>query len=346
LSVIETETETETETEREAGGTKEEGALPNGRASIDSVASDERRPGAKGSRTRTCVGCGERVEVTARVSLVRLILGPEGEVAVDPGDGGFGRGAHVHPRPDCLAKAVQRGLAKAAKGRVHSVSSGEGELAPLRPDTLAAAIKAAMDRRVEGLLAAAVRSRQVALGADAVTGACARGEAALVVVACDAAAAADLAEVRRAISEGRAVSWGTKLSLGALFGGGEAARPSGVGVVALTSSRIGAAVREAIHIADGSVGRAMPDASQTSAEARGGGSAATRAAKKPAKREEPAEKAGARASGGPRNGPPRHDSRHDLRKDHRGARKGAPGRAGKASLGVAAGAAASRRVDR
>lgn len=297
----------------------EEGVQPNGQASIVSVGSvgsvsvgGESRPGAKRLKTRTCVGCGERVEVAARGSLVRLILGPEGEVAVDPGDGGFGRGAHVHPRPDCIAKAVQRGLAKAAKGRVHAVSSGTGELAPLRPDTLAEAIRAAMERRIEGLLAAAVRSRQVAFGSDAVTGACERGEAALVVVACDAAAAADLAEVRRAIAEGRAVSWGTKLSLAALFGGGEAARPSGVGVIALTSPKIAEAIREAVHIADGSAGRAAS-----------------------AGRSEP-----------PQNS--HRDSRNDSRKDNRADknRKGSPGRAGKVSLGIAAGAAANRRVGR
>ena len=328
--------------------TKEEGALPKGSSSIA-----ESRPGSKGPRVRTCVGCGERVELDEgpeRSSLVRLILGPEGEVAVDPGSGGFGRGAHVHPRPDCLAKAVQRGLAKAAKGRVSAVASETGELLPLRPDTLAAAIKAAMDRRIEGLLVAAVRSRQVALGADAVTGACERGEAALLVVACDAAAAADLAEVRRAIAEGRAVSWGTKQSLGALGIGGEATRPSGVGVVALTSSRIAAAVREAVHIADGSMGRAAPESRAESqsdakkAERRKGGASEAKLKSE--------ESAGARANGSLRHrhpgAPPRHDSRKDpqkdSRKDHRGDRKGP--RTGKVSLGVAAGAVANRRVDR
>ena len=164
--------------------------------------------------------------------------------------------------------------------------------------------------------AAAVRSRQVAFGADSVTGAWERGEAELVVVACDAAAAADLAVVRRAISEGRAVSWGTKLSLAALFQGGEAARPSGVGVLALTSSRIGAAVREAVHIADGSMGRRD-----------------SRHESRHDSRKEPRKDLSS-------------DSRSDSQKGLRGDRKGSPGRAGKASLGVVAGAAANRRVDR
>jgi predicted RNA-binding protein YlxR (DUF448 family)/ribosomal protein L7Ae-like RNA K-turn-binding protein len=293
---------------------------------------------------RTCVGCGERVDVTAagRSSLVRLILGPEGEIAIDPGDGGFGRGAHVHPRPDCLAKAVQRGLAKAAKGRVHSIQVGDGPegLVPLRPDTLAAAIKAAMDRRVESLVAAAARSRQVALGSDSVSGACERGEAHLVMVACDAAAAADLTEVRRAIAEGRAVSWGTKLSLGTLFGGGEAARPSGVGVLAITSPSIAAAVREAVQIADESSGPAAPRAAGSAGAGPREKGAPGGRQEKP--RTEKTKMAGARA-GGSRSGSPQ---RHEARKDHRkGDRKDSPARGDKVGLGVAAGAAANRRVD-
>lgn len=330
--------------------TTEGGAQPGGRASVAERARSAR------PRARTCVGCGERVDVTAagRASLVRLILGPEGEVAVDPGDGGFGRGAHVHPRPDCLAKAVQRGLAKAAKGRVHSIQVGEGAegLAPLRPDTLAAAIKAAMDRRVEGLLAAAGRSRQVALGSDAVTGACERGEAGLVVVACDAAAAADLTEVRRAIGEGRAVSWGTKQSLGALFGGGEAARPSGVGVLAITSASIAAAARDAVQIADESSGRAAPREKavsrprrEKSLKEKAGGLGA-----EPSLLGEPPSSTSARAGGSRGGAQPRHESRKNARqeprKDHRkGDRRGSRGRGDNVGLGVAAGAAANRRVD-
>ena len=61
---------------------------------------------------RTCVGCGERVEIPRSESpssvLVRLVLGPGGEVAVDAAGGGFGRGAHVHPRPGCVEKAALR----------------------------------------------------------------------------------------------------------------------------------------------------------------------------------------------------------------------------------------------
>ncbi|WP_437275561.1 DUF448 domain-containing protein [Sorangium sp. So ce375] len=223
----------------------------------------EREPFEKG-RVRTCVGCGERVgvdDVRGARPLVRLILGPGGVIAVDPGDGGFGRGAHVHPRKDCLSAAVARGLARAAKARVHAIvrtatagggAEGAGDQAapgaePLTAVSLARAIREATERRLQGLVRAAVRSQSVAIGADAVVGSCVRGEAALVLVACDAAAGADLPEVQRAIAEGRAVAWGSEQVLGALAGG---PRERGVAVMAISSAPIAAAVADAAHVVD------------------------------------------------------------------------------------------------
>lgn len=226
-------------------------------------------PAAHG-RLRTCVGCGARVDVLGPEGedLVRLILGPGGEIAVDPKGGGFGRGAHVHARRDCVERAAGAGLLRATKGKARVVvGDGEGEMAePLRADSLARAIQRSMDRRIEGLLAAAVRSRQAARGADAVTGACQRGEAEIVVVACDAAAAADLTEVLRAVAEGRAVAWGTKERIGAIVApaavrgrlgtpprtGSPHGAPlppttEGVGVVALSSRPIAQAIRRAVQ---------------------------------------------------------------------------------------------------
>ncbi|WP_437943158.1 DUF448 domain-containing protein [Sorangium sp. So ce281] len=221
----------------------------------------EREPFEKG-RVRTCVGCGERVgvdDVRGARPLVRLILGPGGVVAVDPGDGGFGRGAHVHPQKDCLSAAVARGLARAAKARVHAIvgaagggAEGAGDqvtqrVEPLTTASLARAIREATERRLQGLLRAAVRSQSVAIGADAVVGSCVRGDAALVLVACDAAAGADLPEVRRAVAEGRAVAWGSEQGLGALAGG---PRERGVAVMAISSASIAAAVANAAHVVD------------------------------------------------------------------------------------------------
>ena len=50
-------------------------------------------------RTRTCVGCGQRVALAARgVDLVRLVLRPGGEVAGSPGQAGAVDGAGAAAR--------------------------------------------------------------------------------------------------------------------------------------------------------------------------------------------------------------------------------------------------------
>jgi predicted RNA-binding protein YlxR (DUF448 family) len=227
------------------------------------------------SRVRTCVGCGERVTLqradAAAMTLVRLVLGPGGEVAVDAGSGGFGRGVHVHPRPDCVERAALRGLARSAKAKVTLVwndeplvgtdsgiesksddglSESNKGLVPLEPATLAAAMVRAIERRALGLLLAAARAHKVALGADAVTGAVGRGEADLVVVATDAAASAELPAVRRAVTDGRAVAWGTKQVLAASCSSAASSkRIEGLGVVAILDDRIAAALRAAVHAA-------------------------------------------------------------------------------------------------
>ncbi|WP_170319524.1 YlxR family protein [Polyangium spumosum] len=221
------------------------------------------------SRVRTCVGCGERVEVprsgAAPSVLVRLVLGPSGEVAVDAAGGGFGRGAHVHPRPSCVEKAAQKGLSRAAKGKVSllwdegpeeageeapSGTAASGKLVPLDAGSLSRVIVRALDRRVQGLIVAAARSRKIAVGADAVTGADVRGEAEMIVVATDAAAGSELSAVRRAVSDGRAVAWGTKKVLATLCSAAASSkRAEGLAVVAIKDDRIAAALREAVQAA-------------------------------------------------------------------------------------------------
>jgi ribosomal protein L7Ae-like RNA K-turn-binding protein len=178
---------------------------------------------------------------------VRLVLGPKGEIAVDPGDGGFGRGAHVHASEPCLRGAVTRGLPRATRrsGLTVSVGADGSEAAPLSLAALGAAIAAAMDQRVGGLLASATRTHEITIGSDATVEACRRGRAALVLVACDAASSADLTEVRRAVAEGRAIAYGTKDRLGELL-----QRTAPVGVTAITSERIAGALRVAVETAD------------------------------------------------------------------------------------------------
>jgi predicted RNA-binding protein YlxR (DUF448 family) len=55
---------------------------------------------------RTCVGCRSRGPKSA---LVRVVVA-SGELRVDPAASASGRGAYVHPDPDCLADAGRAGV--------------------------------------------------------------------------------------------------------------------------------------------------------------------------------------------------------------------------------------------
>lgn len=174
----------------------------------------EQRKGEKGP-VRTCAGCGKRVEArgTTADALVRVVLDPSsGELAIDFAGSGFGRGAHVHAAPECLEKALKGGFSRAFKEKV------TGELRPLGEQ-----IALGADRRIEGLLTGARRAKHLVIGADVVREALRDGSAALVVVTRDAAAAAQLPEVQRAVGEGKALAWSEKARLGALFGKDEVA---------------------------------------------------------------------------------------------------------------------------
>lgn len=173
---------------------------------------DETQPraGKKPGSERTCAGCGKHV---APDELVRVVLDPvSGAIAVDLAGSGFGRGAHVHPAPACVAKAIKGGFSKSFKAKVS-----------VDPKTFGEELVRAADRRIEGLLGGARRGRIVAVGTDAVKEALREGKAELVVVARDASAAARATEVENAIASGKAIAWSEKLRLGALFGRDEVA---------------------------------------------------------------------------------------------------------------------------
>jgi len=166
----------------------------------DTVQERQRPKSESTAPTRTCVGCGLQDDAGA---MVRLVVADD-EVAFDLAGSAFGRGAHVHARPGCLAKAP-RGLARAFKR------------APLEAVELGARLAAACDRRMTGLVLAARRSGGLAIGADAALSAVRRG-APLVIVAVDAASIATSVEVVQAVAEGRAMAWKTKNDLGMLLG--------------------------------------------------------------------------------------------------------------------------------
>jgi len=144
----------------------------------------------------------------------------EGEVAFDLAGGAFGRGAHVHPIAECLARAP-RGLARSFRC---SVSTDASELGRR--------LVAACDRRTRGLLLSAHRLRAVAVGAEATARAL---PAALVVVAVDGGSVGDGSRhtaLGEAIAAGNALVWGTKEELGVLFGA------EGVAICALSHQGI------------------------------------------------------------------------------------------------------------
>jgi predicted RNA-binding protein YlxR (DUF448 family)/ribosomal protein L7Ae-like RNA K-turn-binding protein len=160
----------------------------------------------RASSTRTCVGCRAHDDACATVRMVVA----ESEVAFDLAGGAFGRGAHVHPRVDCLVRAP-RGLARAFPGTVRERD--------ITPRDLGARLIAACDRRMTGLLLAARRIGALAVGTNAVEGALRRGsDRILVIVAVDAGSVASSREVQAAIAGGFAVAWRAKSELGGLLG--------------------------------------------------------------------------------------------------------------------------------
>lgn len=159
---------------------------------------------------RTCAGCGKHAPAE---ELVRVVHDPSsGEVAVDLAASGFGRGAHFHPSPDCLAKALKGGFARVFKSKVVGDAQAIGE-----------EIVKAADRRLEGLLTGARRAGQLAVGADVVVQALKENRAELVVVARDATAATKLPEVEKAIASGKAIAFSEKQRLGSLMSRDEVA---------------------------------------------------------------------------------------------------------------------------
>lgn len=175
---------------------------------------------------RTCIGCRS---VAPAAELVRLVVGPDGEVVVDLAGGTFGRGAWVHPRPECIDRAVPAGLARGLRAEVR-VSAEQ-----VRERLVLAAL-----RRAQGLIVAARRSRNLEAGATAVHDAVMKRRAELVLVATDARASADLPWLEPLITSGRAHAFASKATLGAWLGRPETA------LVAITDAGIARELKETI----------------------------------------------------------------------------------------------------
>lgn len=197
---------------------------------------------------RTCVGCRG---TGAPEELLRLVLGPDGEVVADLAGGAFGRGAWVHPRPGCLHAAVPRGLERALRGKVTTTALA-----------LAAQVRLSAHRRLLALIASARRSKNAAVGTTSVKEAVQRGRAQLLVVACDARAAATAPWVEQAVAAGSALAFGTKAELGNAVGQEE------VGVLAILDEGLARAIGRAHALATLPEPRPARDAENLTTEAR------------------------------------------------------------------------------
>lgn len=188
--------------------------------------------------TRTCVGCGARVDKDrVKHELIRLVLVPlEGDAFrahVDLTGSSVGRGSWVHARSKCFDDACARGLSRSAKAKVLA-----------EPERLRSELQEQAARRIRSLLGTAVRAGRAAVGSDAVCDAVRRETAVLLIAATDAAAAAKHHEVRQMGQLGALVPFGTKALLGEALGRGE------VAVIAVMDDGIAAALRHTIGLSE------------------------------------------------------------------------------------------------
>ena len=184
---------------------------------------------------RTCAGCREVTDARDESldRLVRVVLGPSGEAVPDLSGSGFGRGAWVHPREACIAKALPRGFSKSMKGTV-TTSVAE----------FVSALRAQAERRAYSLIGSAFRARKAAAGSTAVRDAFTAGQVKLVLVATDARAAAETPWVDALVVSGKARAFGSKELLGRVIG-----RPE-TGVIAILDDGITTALVHTLNVAE------------------------------------------------------------------------------------------------
>jgi predicted RNA-binding protein YlxR (DUF448 family)/ribosomal protein L7Ae-like RNA K-turn-binding protein len=155
---------------------------------------------------RTCAGCRA---AAARAELVRFVHVAEHTPCLIPDVSHRlpGRGVSVHPTRACLSKAVRGGFARSLKRAV-----------VVQAADLEGLLRGQFDRRLEGLMLAAVRRRKVALGTDAVREVLLAGAARLLLVAKDAAGRRDELCEQAAERGVQVVEVGDKRRLGHLTG--------------------------------------------------------------------------------------------------------------------------------
>lgn len=165
-------------------------------------------PSAARARVRACAACQKPGEPD---ELVRWVLGPDGHVVPDLGARAFGRGAWLHPAPDCLRKA-QSALSRSFRTQVLTSAEEAVQL-----------LSEAAGVQVGRLLGQAKRQGLLSEGGTLTEEAYQEGRASAILVAADAGRATLKPWLERAIEAGRARIWGTKDELGRFWGRPEVA---------------------------------------------------------------------------------------------------------------------------
>lgn len=186
---------------------------------------------ARPRQERTCAGCKSKAQ---RGGLVRLVYVDQAPFVVPDVQGRLaGRGAWVHPQRACVLAAAHKGGLSWAFGRPVVIPS----------DELCAHIVAQFERRIEGLVASTMRTRNAVVGTDAVREALNEGKGALLILARDGANRKQ-GLLKEAVDKGiRVTEWQDKARLGALFGRDE------LGVILILEEGLAMALDHAIRCA-------------------------------------------------------------------------------------------------
>jgi len=179
---------------------------------------------------RTCAGCRLKDDRDAMLRLV--LLGDPPRLVPDVRRRAPGRGVSVHPRRECVekvlrGKSVQRVFQRA--------------VVPPSVDDLVEWAIGQYQRRIEGLIIAAQRSRHIAIGREAVRDAINRRSVALLIQAADDNQGAWMHSDAVTRFNIGSVVYGTKESNGRLFG------REAVGVLAILDRGIAESIVHAIE---------------------------------------------------------------------------------------------------
>jgi predicted RNA-binding protein YlxR (DUF448 family) len=204
-------------------------ALPDHRRPIAATRASDSGHVVRPERQRTCVGCRRGC---ARADLVRLIAAADGKIVFDLRGGAWGRGAWVHPRPECVSRSV-RGLARALRQPIRVTTSELHERLVM-----------AAWRRLGQLLVAAQRSGQLRVDPVEIGQCWTERTLALLLVARDAREAMTPEWVAEAVVQGRVLVTPSRVAMGEWLGTQE------VDLAAITESVLATAIARNVAIAE------------------------------------------------------------------------------------------------